>query len=464
MLHRLRSLSLAARLLTAASLILAIFVLVTGWLLDRAFRDSALVAVQQRLQAQVYILLGAADLDPEQQTLTLPQALPEARFSIPGSGLYALVVDAAGRPVWRSPSLLGMRLDRLPPPATPGLARFSEITTADDQPLFVLGFSVSWELANERYRRYTFWVAETRAGFDAQVNRFRRGLWGWLLAAAAALLVVQLAVLRWTLQPLRRIARQVREIETGERLALSGRYPAELQPLADNLNDLINQGRASLERYRNAVGDLAHSLKTPLAVLRSSLANPPTRDELLATIKDQVGRMNATVEYQLQRAAAGGRVGLRAPLAVDPVAQKIADSLAKVYHAKRLDIGLAVSADSRFFGDQGDLLEILGNLADNACKWARGVVRIGATQDAAGLTLSVADDGPGIPPPARAEILDRGRRADPDTPGHGIGLAVVRDIVEDVYGGELVIADGPLGGAEVKVRIPLPRRTAQTLD
>jgi two-component system sensor histidine kinase PhoQ len=449
-----RTLSLNARLLMAASIVLMAFLGLTGLALDRAFQDTALVSVQERLQAQIYMLLGAAELDDD-GILVLPETLPEIRLSTPGSGLYAWVAFD-DRPVWRSLSLLGQSLPSVSVSPGPGGTHFEELATADGSGLFALGFTVSWETAPDRYRLYTVWVAESRQGFSAQVGKFRRSLWVWFLAAALVLLLVQGLILRWSLLPLRRVAQEVVEIEAGRRSELAGRYPQELRPLTGNLNAFIGESRTRLERSRNALGDLAHSLKTPLAVLRGAIENQMSPQELMQTVQEQVGRMNQTVEYQLQRAAASGRITMAAPVPVAPLAQKIVDSLAKVYAPKHLQVECRIDKTLVFHGDQGDLMEIIGNLADNACKWARRRVRVQAYTDVgleSDFVLEVDDDGPGIPAEKRRVILARGERADPATVGHGIGLAVVRNLVEDVYRGVLAIDASTLGGTQVQVRL-----------
>lgn len=448
--------SLRSRLLIAASVVLAAFLGLTGLSLDRAFRDSALSAVQDRLQAQVYMLLGAVNVDAFNR-LTLPQNLPEARFSTPDSGLYADLMDSQGNLVWYSPSMLGLALPFFPAVRNPGDTQFAPLEASDGTPLFVLAFTVSWEIARNQYQLYTFRVAETRQNFDDQVWSFRRGLWGWLLASTGVLLAAQGLILRWSLQPLRQVAAEVKDIETGRRDELSSGYPEELQPLTVNLNALLRQGHAHLERYRNALGDLAHSLKTPLAVARGALENGADPGELRRTLGEQVARMNRTVDYQLQRAAASGRIALSAPLSVAPVARKILDSLAKVYADRAPQLRSEIAATIVFYGDEGDLLEILGNLADNACKWCRRQVVVRAhpaDQDGrTELVLEVEDDGPGIPADQAPLLLNRGQRADPTVAGHGIGLAVVRDLVEEVYYGRLEIGRGALGGARVRARL-----------
>ncbi|HCK82561.1 MAG TPA: hypothetical protein DIC59_14010, partial [Candidatus Competibacteraceae bacterium] len=303
--------SLRGRLLVAASVVLAAFLGLTGLTLDGAFRDTALTSVQNRLQAQVHMLLGAAELDAFKR-LTLPQTLTEARFSTPDSGLYADVMDSQGNLIWRSPSLLGQALPFFPAVRNAGETQFAPLETADGSPLFILAFTVNWEINPNQYQAYTFRVAETQGEYLDQLWSFRQGLWGWLLAATGVLLAVQGLILRWSLKPLRRVATEVKDIETGQRAELSGGYPDELLPLTANLNALLRQSHARLERYRNALADLAHSLKTPLAVLRGTLENRAALDELQQTLGEQVERMNRTVDYQLQRAAASGRIALSA--------------------------------------------------------------------------------------------------------------------------------------------------------
>lgn len=445
------ALSLNTRLLVAASLVLLGFFGLTGYALDRAFRDSAQVAVRERLQAQVYMLLGAAAFS-DSGRLVLPNVLPEARFSTPRSGLYAGVVDEQGDTVWRTLSMLGMAPVSLPAVALPGQAAFGELQDYPDNPLLVLNFTVIWERGPEEYYRYTFWVAEDRRMLSEQVEGFRRSLGGWLLASAVVLLAAQGLILRWSLRPLRQVAQQVRDIESRQRERLEGPYPAELRPLTDNLNNLIHQSRAMLERYRNALGDLAHSLKTPLAVLQAALDNRQAGEPLEPLLEEQLGRMRQTVDYQLQRAAASGRTALTAPMAIRPVAEKVLNSLAKVYADKRLRFAVEVGSDLQARVDESDLLEILGNLADNACKWAKQRVTIRAMRAQDRLVLEVLDDGPGIPVDRRRSLMARGQRADSRVEGQGIGLSVVRELVEELYQGSLEI----LGEQGTLIRAELP--------
>ncbi len=453
-----RAASLQSRLLLAASLVLLAFLGLTGWSLERAFRNSTLAAVKERLQAQVYMLLGAADLDSEGH-LTLPEGLPEARLSTPGSGLYARVVERGGKVLWRSTSLLGKKLPPWPAPPAPGRSRFVVSDPAGATPVFMLGFTVNWEVSPDQYRRYTFYVAQSQQPFQAELSGFRQHLWGWLLIPAVLLLLVQGLILRWSLKPLRQVARQLKAIETGEQTELSGPYPKELLPLTDNLNALLHHSQHQLERYRQALGNLAHSLKTPLAVLRGALEQPAAITELKDILRQQLQGMNQIVAYQLQRGAAAGPLALAGPLPLEPVARRVMASLAKVYADKSLRFEVQVDPALIVHGDEGDFMEILGNLGDNACKWSCGRVALcgKAVDGPAGraMLLEVEDDGPGIPAGQRQLILSRGGRIDPTVAGQGIGLAVVRDLVEEVYRGSLEIDSGPLGGALVRIRLPV---------
>jgi two-component system sensor histidine kinase PhoQ len=450
-------LSLNARLTLAASLVLVAFLGLTGLALERAFRDAGLAAVKDRLQGQIYTLIAAAELHDDGR-LSMPDALPDGRLSSPDSGLYARITAADGKVLWQSPSVLGMRIP-YPVTAAEGIAAFAPVTAGDGLLLYGLTFSVQWEIGAGQSSHLSFQVAETRDILASQVAHFRRSLWGWLVAAALGLLLVQGLVMRFGLAPLRRVGAELADIESGTRQRLSAHYPRELTTLTEGINAFIDSGRGRLERSRHALAELAHSLKTPLAVLRSQLDGGASMQEMHDTLAEQTTRMHRTIDYQLQRAAASGPTPLAPAVDVASVVVRLEDSLGKVYAHKKLRMDLDIAAGIGFHGDEGDLMEILGNVLDNACKWAgsRVRVRVAIERDGAQaqLSLRVDDDGPGIPAQQLNAVLARGVRADTTTPGHGIGLAVVRDIVIDVYGGQLAVGASDLGGAAVTIRIPL---------
>lgn len=436
-------------MILSASFVLAIFIVLTAWGLDRAFFESARSARQERLLGQLYLLIAAAEVDGK-GSVSLPAALSESRFNLPGSGLYAYVTDAQGQVVWRSASALGVNAP-FQSSLRVGEKRLELRNDNQRHPYYVQSLGVKWNTGGARHT-FTFSVSENLNDFNAQLRRYRRSLWTWLGVSAALLLLVQAAVLRWGLRPLRRVAQELNAIEGGRQSEIQGVYPAEIQRLTVNLNSLIQHERAQQQRYRNALGDLAHSLKTPLAVLRGSKSASPS--DFAATVDEQVGRMDSIVAYQLQRAATAGATPLTAsPVAIQAVAKKLAAALMKVHADKNVSLALDVSAQQMFLGDESDLTEILGNLLDNAYKWCQTKVRLSAQHTAQELVLTVEDDGPGIAAERMEALGERGVRADEMTPGHGIGLAVARDIVE-AYRGRVELGRSELGGAAIKIYFP----------
>lgn len=446
-------LSLRARLLFAASLVLALFFGITGLTLDRAYSTSAEHALEDRLRAHVNALVAASEQGDDGVT-RLTNALPEARFFIPGSDLYAFFMSNDGQQMWRSPSLGPLSIS-FPSGLRRGETAFRSIAASNGDLVQVYSLGVTWDEAAGPHGGYTFSVAENLREHGNRIAAFRRLLWGWLAAVAMILLAVQGTILRWSLRPLGQAAAELGMIERGKATMLTGRYPAELRPLTDNINALIASNRDRLERYRHSLGDLAHSLKTPLAVLRGAVEGRNGGPDLAAVVQEQVDRMLRTVNYQLQRAAASGGTVLGVPVDVEQIARKLAGALNKVYSDKGVVCHVHVVPGTEFSGDESDLYEILGNLLDNAYKWCRHrvEVRAQAADGGSSLQLVVEDDGPGIAAQAGEEVRRRGVRAADAHGGQGIGLAVVDDIVR-IYGGKFAIGSGALGGALMTVILP----------
>ncbi len=447
--------SLHGRLLISATVVLAAFLGLTGLALDRAFRTSAESNVEEHLQAQLFGLLAAADLD-ENGNMIIAEPLPEPRFSTPESDLYARITDNAGNVIWRSESFLGVDIP-VREVSLAGARSFSRIGQGDNSH-YVLNYDAAWENVDHTTRTFTFTVAENLSRYQREVNRFRRSLAISLAAVTMVLLAVQAMILRWGLTPLRKVADEIAEVESGRKEALSSDYPEEISSLTHNINAFIKNERNHLKRYRNTLGDLAHSLKTPMAVLRGILDSNVQNSKSNEEAREQINRMNNIVEYQLHKAATAGHTTLSAPVNVQQNVRKVIQSLQKVYSDKSVTSDIDVPNDLDFYGEEGDLLEILGNLSDNAFKWCRSRVNISAravtiTGSARnGVDFCIQDDGPGIPEDMRQLVTQRGVRSDGFQGGQGIGLAVVRDIVES-YGGELKLSTSELGGAQVDVHI-----------
>lgn len=443
--------SLTRRLLLASLIGLPLYLAATGWFLARSFEASQLAAAQERLRVQFYALLGAVELNSTGLRVSLHTGDPRLRQL--NSGLYAVIEKPHGEMLWQSPSSAGLELDDellaadAPPPT--GVENFAALSGA--RPFLRFQFQTAWEGTDGEDVPLVFTVLESPASLRAELRTFMRELWFWLGGAALLLTVAQAAILRWGLKPLRQLAQDLSDLEQGRRAALPERYPEELQPLATNLNQLLDREQLQRERYRNTLADLAHSLKTPLAVLRqAAAAQPPER----ALLDEQIGRMDQLIGYQLQRAVTGGSHTLQQRVPLRPLVDKLVASFGKVYFDRQLQFSVMIAADCACRGDESDLLEVLGNLLDNACKACRQRVRIGAARSERWLLIEVEDDGPGVPEHARERIRRRGQRADSYQPGQGIGLAVAVDIL-DSYAAELDIgASTALGGARFSIRWP----------
>lgn len=447
--------SLSARLLMSVSLVLVLFFGLTVAALDRLFREAGERAMRNVLEVHLIALLAAAEGDGS-SGLRMPAELPEERFAQPGSGLYGQIRDVEGAIVWRSASSVGARL-RDGPVLVPGEREIVRLALFDDIPVMALALGIEWEFADGTMRRFEFDIAQSLDLYHAQVERFRRQLFVWFLGLMLLLLTSLALLLRWILRPLRRIETEIAAVEAGARAELGSGYPSELEGVTENMNALIREERARLQRYRNTLGNLAHSLKTPLAVMRSALqAGRPD----VAALDAQIARMDTIIGSQLRRAATSAGTALgHAPVSVPPVIDELRGALDKVYADKQPLCLIETSGNAVYYGDREDLTDLIGNLLDNAFKWCRSTVRIATHADEIegrrrrGLRLVVEDDGAGIPATDAERVLARGARVDERAGGHGIGLAVVKEIIE-VAGGSLAIDVSPLGGARIEVRIP----------
>jgi two-component system sensor histidine kinase PhoQ len=432
-----------SRLLLTTAGVLAVVLSLTGWVLDSSFRASQRAGAQQQLMLVIYSLMGSAQEHEDHVDFT--DELPEPRLSQPESGLYAFVTGSEGERYWRSPSAetTAVRYTSVQP--LPGEFQFA--TVDQSRPMYVLSYSVIWEDADESL--LTFQVATDQAPFRMAVQGFRRSLYLGIGGVTLVFIIAQMLAIRWGLRPLRSMQEEVRQLEAGARQRLSAGYPRELTGLASNLDRFVAHEERSRTRYRNALDDLAHSLKTPLAVIRNALREQPgSAGEL---VDEQLQRMESAVTHQLSRAVTGPVV-VGGQVDLTDVIERILRALKKAYLDRDVSVESALPEALVVRGDERDYLEIFGNLLENAFKYTHHEVRISAVLDQR-VHVVVEDDGPGISEVLREEVRNRGTRADRVQQGQGIGLAVVAELV-GAYQGTLEIGASGLGGARIEVVMP----------
>lgn len=467
--------SLRLRLFAGTLVWVVLTVVVAGWALGRLFAEHVERQFQTELVTHLNQLAAQLAVDAEGQP-GLRTALSDPRFARPYSGLYwqidrvgeegaaaaegGAAAAEGGRPgVLRSRSLWDVVL--AVPGDRPADGELHAHTTQgpDGAPLRMIEQVLRPAERPELALRVI--VAANAALVAEPVARFQR-----LLALALALLAAGLALaalfqVRVGLRPLAHLRDGLAAVRDGRSHAIDGRFPSEIQPLVEEFNAVLARNAEIVARARTHAGNLAHAVKTPLTVLANAAAQ--TADDAPAAalsrlVGEQVALARSQVDYHLARSRAAAAVdvpGLRTPLR--PVLEGLLRLMDKVHAGRGLQVSLSACADGLAFrGEAQDLQEMLGNLIDNACKWAAGRVEVRAVDDAGVLQVCIDDDGPGLPAAAREAVFARGVRADETTPGSGLGLAIVRDLAE-LYGGEVDLRDAPLGGTRALLRLPLAR-------
>lgn len=434
-----------------AILALLIALLLIALAVDRGFRAAAETAQQERLESVVFLILSTLEMNPE-GTPSVADSLAEPRLTQPGSGLYAGAVTSEGQ--WRTSSLVGV----VDPPQQALIGRNTERFAEPDkgQSWYRYAVGLGWEQPDGEIIDLTIWAAEDPARLRRTLTGFRGDLYRWMLLATGLVIAAQLVILLLLLRPLRQVSQEVSDIESGKKAALDGRYPRELQPLTANLNALLATERDNASHYRQALADLAHALKTPLAVLRARLESD--QDKLRPELEDALTDMDLMIRRQLERAARSTRRTLNQPVAVVPIVQRLADSLTRLYATEQVEFIVDGPADLTLRIDERDLMELCGNVMDNAAKYGAGqvVVTVSAGQSGtrdSGVIVVIEDNGAGIAPDHFEQVLMRGVRGDEQREGQGLGLAIARQLIE-AYGGTLELVDSSTGGSALQITFP----------
>lgn len=436
--------SLRTRLIAASIAWLAVALLAGGLVLRFAFADSVERAFQQRLSATLRALTASVEVSPE-GIVRPARPIGDPRFDQAYSGWYWQISNHQS--LARSRSLWDFDLPNTNP-AEPGSVHFGIAIGPRGEELITAERDLTFPaLATPLHVT----VAASRDEIDREVAGFDRLLLISFLTLGIGLIAAVWLQVGYGLKPLRRLAGELERLRGQPAGRLEGPYPTEVAPLADALNAVLDHDAKLVERARTHVGNLAHGLKTPLAVLKAELA-ADHRDA--AAMAAQIERMARLIDHQLARASAetGSARALGARVPVAELVHEIAALLSRI-HAER-DIALRVDcpAEAAFTGDREDLAEMVGNLMENACKWARATVVVTVLAKP-GLTLLIEDDGPGLTEEQCAEATGRGIRLDQSAPGHGLGLAIVRDL-SHLYGGTLSLERSGLGGVAARLCFP----------
>ncbi|MDX2155152.1 MAG: sensor histidine kinase [Hyphomicrobiaceae bacterium] len=456
--------SLAFRLFRTAAVWAVLVLPLAGFTIDWVHKQDIYKTFDARL-SQLLTLNIAFSTDQGGPEPKVPRNVGEPLFELAHSGWYWQITPLGQSPGKRlvSASLTSEQL-RLPSTLGKKPDRYNIIWDETAGPVGE-PLRIAETLYNagddENPRFYSFIVAGNLEFAETRVTEFRVPLAFALALAGLGLVLSTFLQVRYGLQPLRVIERRLAAIRSGEARHLEGALPAEIAPLQTELNALIQSNEDIIERARTQVGNLAHALKTPLAVITNEVAADTSTSAL--KVAEQAGIMRDQVQYYLDRARMAARVGSIGRVTdVRPVAQSIARALERIYQERRLDIVVDCPSDARFHGERQDLEEMLGNLADNACKWARSAVRVMVRVDAAHgnpgqrrLHLSIDDDGPGLTLEQRAQAIKRGRRLDESKPGSGLGHSIVADLASS-YRGQFKLEESDLGGLSARLDLPAP--------
>lgn len=462
---RLKGMSLAARITALAAIWGAVILIGGAIVLSAVYRAQTLSVLEDDLEATLVNLSREltredAFLEDGRITNTDREFFPgEARFQTQYSGDYWAVAglndamqiagDFRSKSLWDEPVPIEAEQVARSVEA-PGVTQYGDFDGPSDQTVRVASTAIRIE---NRETPLVLIAATDRAKTDAATRRFRSLLLGTMLALFGGVFAAMLAGIRFSLRPLKVLEQDVAEIREGNMAKLEGQYPSEVRPLADELNKLIDHNLEVVERARMHVGNLAHALKTPLAVLKNEANGGTQLDDV---VRRQADSMQTNVDHYLKRARMAARaetLGARTP--VRPVVDALARMLNRLFDSRGIDVQVRGGEAAVFRGEQQDLEEMLGNLMDNACKWARSEVCVTISDVEDSLVIEVSDDGKGLTPDERAGALKRGVRLDETTPGTGLGLSIVKELAE-LYKGQFELDEAALGGLCARLRFPRP--------
>lgn len=430
-----RTYALKTRLLIASCLLLPVFMITSASLLSNAFIKSQNNAEIERLRSMIYSLLSSAVTEGNE--LSMPKTIDDPRFNDSLSGNFGYLINNKGRILWRSSSA------KLLPDSTiafvtnqwvPGEYFFFQTKAqALDLDLSGLSYDITWRFDERNSAKLRFVVLADRAPLKSELETYQQLLWRWLSIVAVALLALLLLILLWGLRPLKKLAYQLERLQHGEADQLVGSFPHEIQPVVNNFNRVLHYQQQQQQQFRDSLDNLAHSLKTPLAAISAQLQAESMN---IQTLIQQTERMNDIISRQLTQAVSYQTALTYQSLKLAPVVKELIDTFEKVYFDRDIELSFNVPQNITLQWHEADLLEVLGNLTDNACKYGKGKVHIEACMKDQSPLVSIHNNGDPISEADAHALLARGARADTHQPGQGIGLSVAHQMITR-YGGTL---------------------------
>lgn len=454
-----RSNSLWFRLIASSTAISAVLLICAAFLLNTIFVRALEQNFDQQLRSALDGLLANIDLSPTGKPI-LQNQLADSRFSLPLTGWYWQVGDTASSEVFlASPSLLEQRIPASAAEATTTPAILSAYSAQDAKGTNLRVIHQDISLFGVP-KKYDIRIAGNFSELSSEIASFQRTLFALLGGLGLALLAALILQVRFSLRPLAAMRNQMNAIRSGQIDQLDGNFPAEIQPLADELNLLVEANREVVERSRMQVGNLAHALKTPLAVMTNEVGD--NASGLAAKLRQQIEIMRDQVSLYLDRARRAARAhAAGSSTDVAPVVEALARTVQRIQQDRKIQFQITVPAALLFRGEKQDLEEMLGNLLDNAGKWAKSKVSVHTATlhhevpiSRAWFEVIVEDDGPGIPADRREQALKRGQRLDESKSGSGLGMSIIAETAA-MYSGILTLEASQMGGLKARLKLPL---------
>lgn len=422
----------------------------SAYFIDAYYKQHVLKRIEENMRDLLFGLVAVTEIQ-QTQRLKIPRLLPQARLNQLASGLYAVITDPFGIQIWESTSTLSP--DVILPDIKPQAKSFTITKNFNGQAFFIYHFAMEWSADSNTV--FHFYIYQSVDDYVEDLQTFRQSLIGWLSSVIILLLGAMLILLKWNLRPLEQAAEEIDSIRHGQRTTLSDDYPQELKTLTGSINELVQANHEQIDKQRSALSNLAHSLKTPTAVLRSSIKEYEEKisDEFAQLANTQIDTIQAVINYHLNKARSMQQKQFIPTIDFSQLVEKTINAFRRIYIERKLSTSHHPSSLSLFPIDEGDAMEILGNTVDNACKWAQSRVDISYHISGDFLSLIIEDDGIGIDQEMKDTLLQRNTRIKQDYPGSGIGLSVVNDLVR-AYRGTIEIQRSKLGGAKIIIEIP----------